>query len=428
MRKITFLSLFVSAMTFGQTITDTLVYMQYNLLNYRNITSFCTASNNGPTDKEDYMRTIVGYAQPDILAVNEIVGDGGTAARRLLDNALNQDGRNFYKQAAYTGNSNLTNMLYYNQNKLVLHAQDQIDRATNNTTLVRLIDVYELYYLDQSELDAGDTTWLVCYVAHLKASTGSANVADRAKATEAAMVYHEANYDANCNYIFSGDFNMYTSNEEGFINLTGYANRAVRFKDPINKPGSWNNSGTYASIHTQSTRTSGSCHSSGGLDDRFDIILCGQELLDNSRGVKYITGSYEAMGNDGNHFNSTIIATSNTSVPADVLTALYNMSDHLPVVMKMGVVRTMASVTERLADNYMVMTNPVENQLQWKMQIPMAGTFSIADAHGREVFVYQTEASNTWKTADVSHWNSGVYYVSFITDSGQVIRRKIIKT
>ena len=262
-------------MTFGQTITDTLVYMQYNLLNYRNITSFCTASNNGPADKEDYMRTIVGYAQPDILAVNEIVGDGGTAARRLLDNALNQDGRNFYKQAAYTGNSNLTNMLYYNQNKLVLHAQDQIDRATNNTTLVRLIDVYELYYLDQSELDAGDTTWLVCYVAHLKASTGSANVADRAKATEAAMVYHEANYDANCNYIFSGDFNMYTSNEEGFINLTGYANRAVRFKDPINKPGSWNNSGTYASIHTQSTRTSGSCHSSGGLHDRFDIILCG---------------------------------------------------------------------------------------------------------------------------------------------------------
>lgn len=427
MRKITLLALFSTFFTFGQNIADTLVYMQYNLLNYRNITDFCTVANNRPSDKEGYMNTIIGYSQPDILAVNEMVADGGTAAKRLLDNALNKQGRNYYKQASYTANSNLSNMLYYNANKLVLHSQDQIDRGLNGTTLTRLIDVYELYYLDQSELDAGDTTWLVCYVAHLKASTGSANVALRATATEAAMKYHEDNYDASKNYIFSGDFNTYTSNEQGFINMVGYSNRTVRFKDPINKPGSWNNNGSFASVHTQSTRVSGSCHSGGGLDDRFDFVLCGQELLDNERGIGYVSGSYTALGNDGNRFNSTITSTGNNSVPSDVLTALYNMSDHLPVVMKMTVSRTMASVTEKLANNYLVMSNPINNQLHWKMQLPVSGTLRIIDATGKEVHTQQIVPSSEWYTSDVSDWAKGAYYASFTTTDGQVIRKKLIK-
>jgi endonuclease/exonuclease/phosphatase family metal-dependent hydrolase len=427
MRNITVLAVFATLFTLGQNVNDTLVYMQYNLLNYRNISNFCTASNNNPSDKEGYMNTIVSHVKPDIIAVNEIVGDGGTAAKRLIDNALNKDGRNYYKQANYTGNSNLTNMLYYNKNKLALHRQDQIDRALNGTTLVRLIDVYELYYVDQSELDQGDTTWLVCYVAHLKASTGSANVTQRANATEAVMKYHEDNYNANRSYIFSGDFNMYTSNEQGFINLLGYSNKAVRFKDPINKPGSWNNSGNFSSIHTQSTRASGSCHSGGGLDDRFDFILCGQELLDNERGMGYVSGSYVAVGNDGQQFNGNITDAGNTSVPSNVLNALYNMSDHLPVTIKITINRTMASITEKLANNYLVMTNPIENQMHWKMQLPIAGILRVMDLHGKEVFTEQVKPSSEWYTTDVSSWINGVYYASFTTGDGQVIRRKLMK-
>ena len=427
MRKIIFFALFASLIGFGQTVTDTLVYMQYNILNYRNYSDFCTISNNSHVDKEGYMSTIVDYAKPDIIAVNEMVADGGTAAKRFLDNALNQDGRDYYKQADYTANSNLCNMLYFNQNKLVLHSQDQIDRGLNGTTLTRLIDVFELYYLDQSELDAGDTTWLVCYVAHLKASSGSANVALRATATEAAMKYHEDNYDGNKNYIFSGDFNMYTSNEQGFINMLGHSNRTIRFKDPINKPGSWNNSGTFASVHTQSTRTSGSCHSGGGLDDRFDFVLCGEELLDNSRGIEYITGSYRALGNDGNHFNSNLNSGTNNSVPSAVLNALYQMSDHLPIEIKMGITRSIASVTEKLANNYLVMSNPIDNQLHWRMQLPVAGTLRVIDAQGKEVFVQDVLAGSEWYTSDVSDWSMGAYYASFTTADGQVVRRKLIK-
>ncbi len=427
MRKITIFALFASLLSFGQNVTDTLVYMQYNILNYRNYSDFCTVSNNSHVDKDGHMSTIVDYAKPDIIAVNEMVADGGTSARRFLDNALNKDGRDYYKQANYTANSSLCNMLYYNKNKLVLHAQDQIDRGLNGTTLTRLIDVYELYYLDKSELEAGDTTWLVCYVAHLKASTGSANVTLRSTATAAAMKYHEDNYDANKSYIFSGDFNVYTSNEQGFINLVGYSNRDVRFKDPIGKSGSWNNNGNFASVHTQSTRVSGSCHSGGGLDDRFDFVLCGQELLDNERGLGYVSGSYTAMGNDGKRFNSTITSSGNASVPTNVLSALYAMSDHLPVTIQMTVTRTMASVTEKIANNYLVMSNPIQNQLNWKMQLPVSGTLRIIDATGKEVFVEHITPGTAWHTTDVSMWAKGAYYASFTATDGQVIRKKLVK-
>lgn len=427
MRKITLFCLFLAAYSYGQSITDTLVYMQYNVLNYRNITDFCTVSNNNPNSKEGYMRTLISYINPDIIALNEMAGDGGTAARRMLDNGLNANGINYYKQAAYTGNSSLTNMLYYNENKLALHSQDQIERGLNGSRLTRLVDVYNLYYLDQSQLEAGDTIWLTCYVTHFKASTGSTNVALRATAAAAVMDYHETNYDASRNYIISGDFNMYTSNEQGFINLVGYPNRTVRFRDPINKPGSWNNSGTYASIHTQSTRTTGGCHSGGGLDDRFDFVLCGQELIDNDRGMEYIPGSYTAVGNDGNQFNGQLTVAGNTSAPAKVIDALFNLSDHLPVTVKLGINRTTASVMEATVANDIVITNPVEETLYLKMQLPANGELTVRDLQGKVVEEITLSVRDTWITKNVSLWAKGTYYVTFWNENGTTVHKKIVK-
>jgi hypothetical protein len=426
MRKITILALVLAASASAQSITDTLTFMHYNVLNYRNYSTFCTVSNNSHLKKDGYMSTIVGYIKPDIITVNEMAGDG-ISPTRLLENSLNKDGRDFYKQCAYSANSSLCNMLYYNQNKLALYKQDKIDRAANGAFLVRQIDAYTLYYLDNSELEAGDTTWLTVYVAHFKASSGSANVTERAVATTAVMDYHEENYNTAHNYILSGDFNMYTSNEQGFINLIADDNRAIRFKDPINKPGSWNNSGTYASIHTQSTRSSGSCHSGGGLDDRFDFILCGDELLTYTRGIAYVPGSYKAVGNDGNHFNSDINAGTNSSVPSNVLTALYEMSDHLPVEIKMGISRTIANVSEKHIDNFLVVSNPVGNQLHWRMQLPQSGTLSVIDIHGKEVMNQRLSATSTWMTSDVSEWSKGTYYLTFTASNGDVLRRKVVK-
>lgn len=411
----------------AQSETDTLNIMHYNVLNYRNITSFCTVNNNSPASKEGYMNTIVGYAMPDIITVNELAGDGGTAAKRLLDNALNKDGRKYYKQCTYNANSNLCNMLYYNQNKLVLYKQDKIERAVNNSFLVRLIDVYTLYYLDEKKLAQGDTTFMVFYVGHLKAGSSSSDKDERADATEAIMKYHEERYDRT-NYFICGDFNIQTSSEECYQNLIAHSNTALRFHDPLGRNASWNNNGTYAFLHTQSTRSSSNgCASSGGLDDRFDFILCGQEVLENDYGVGYIAGSYNALGNDSKHFNQSIISSSNTSVPATVLSALYNMSDHLPVVMKVGVGRSLSSARDLGIDNYLILNNPVVDRLNWKLQAPTEGSLEIRDMQGKLVYAQAIDPTSAWQSSDLRSLVQGTYTVTFRTQSGASLHRKIVK-
>jgi len=427
MRKLLIATLFISVAGMGQSITDTIGFMHYNVLNYRNITTYCTANNNNPTTKDGYMKTIVGHLLPDIITVNEMAGDGGTAAKRLLDNALNKDGRNYYKQCNYAANSSLCNMLYYNRNKFALYAQDKIERAPNNSFLVRLIDVYTLYYRDQSELDAGDTTFLTIYVTHLKAGSTSSDKVERKEMADAIMAYHEDNYGTS-NYFIAGDFNIQSSDETSYTALVNNANTNIRFYDPIERSGEWNKDSKFAKIHTQSTQSSSNgCASSGGMDDRFDFVLCGKEVIDNTNGVGYIPGTYEAVGNDGKHFDSNIKSPANNSVPSNVLTALSGMSDHLPVYLKIGIGRTTASVNDYKIENYLIINNPVNNLLYWKLQTPANGFLELRDVQGKLMINQVVSSNQSWIQNDVSNLSRGTYYAAFTSDNGQVVRRKIVK-
>jgi endonuclease/exonuclease/phosphatase family metal-dependent hydrolase len=56
-------------------------------------------------------------------------------------------------------------------------------------------------------------------------------------------------------YLFMGDFNLKTSSEAAWQSMTNSSYSAYNFVDPINTPGSWNNSSTYANIHTGQTHT-----------------------------------------------------------------------------------------------------------------------------------------------------------------------------
>jgi hypothetical protein len=68
------------------------------------------------------------------------------------------------------------------------------------------------------------------------------------------------------------------------------------------------------------------------MDDRFDFIFMNRHLLNDSAGIRYIPGTYKAIGNDGLHYNTNINSPpANNSVPPDVLAALFLASDHLPV-------------------------------------------------------------------------------------------------
>jgi hypothetical protein len=303
---------------------DTVVVMHYNLMYYDKYTEYCTASNNNVDSKDGYLTAILAYLKPDILTVNEVNGSIASV-ERILVNTLNVNGETKYRRANFSG-SYLVNMLYYNSDKLALKSQAYINTSPRQT------DVYRLY-LKSDKLYQGDTVFLTCLVTHLKAGTNASDEADRANAAQGIMSYINAN-NISGNVLVMGDMNLYGASEQAFINLTTTTASGFRFYDPIDKVGGWHESSTYKAIHTQSTHTqSTGCHSTGGFDDRFDFILSSNSLLQGSNGIRFF--NYRAVGQDGKRFNQSLLSPENTSIPTPIVNALYNMSDHLPVVMKL---------------------------------------------------------------------------------------------
>ena len=306
---------------------DTIKVMHYNLLYYDKIIYSCDETNNNVNDKNIYLNTIIDHYQPDIFTVNEMNGSVNSVDL-LLNNALNVNGENRYQRATYTGNF-LINMLYFNTDKLVLKHQSHI------LTSPRQTDVYTLYAKTDNLLD-GDTVFLTCIVTHLKAGNGTEEANERALASQQIMNYIK-NRNLQGNIMLMGDLNLYNSDELAFQYFLTETQNGVQLLDPVDAIGWWNNNDYFADYHTQSTHTYGDCHSGGGMDDRFDFILTSTHLLDGTRGAKYVENSYWALGQDGNRFNGTISSPTNYTLPSSVIDALYNMSDHLPVTLKINV-------------------------------------------------------------------------------------------
>ncbi len=53
----------ISASSFAQ-LKDTISVMTYNLMYYREVTSFCTSTNNNTSTKENAMEDIIDYKVP----------------------------------------------------------------------------------------------------------------------------------------------------------------------------------------------------------------------------------------------------------------------------------------------------------------------------------------------------------------------------
>lgn len=307
---------------------DTLRVMSYNLTNYGNNISPCTAANNGLTLKNPAFKTIVKHIKPDILGVCEM-NTNPLIAGSFLSNVLNTDGVSEFVRSAVASepSGTITSVLFYNGDKMALAYQSKAQ------TQYRLTHHFRLY-MKTEELAQGDTLWLNVLLCHLKAGTASSDVSDRASMALAIRNYLNT-FPKKENCIIMGDFNFYRSSEAGFQTLTAASpNPVYQFQDPINRVGTWTGNSSFADVHTQCPRTdnNGGCYSGGGLDDRFDFILMNRHLLNDSAGIRYIPGSYKVPGNDGQHFNSSINnPPANTSVPSPVLSALFLASDHLPV-------------------------------------------------------------------------------------------------
>jgi len=270
----------------------------YNILNYSD-------ESRNPDFKK-----VLDEIEPDIVVVQEILTQYGVNVFRsgvlgdefeagTFINGYDTDNAIFYKDSLFTFISNI--------------AISTALRDINEFTLVHNF--------------SGDT--LIIYSIHLKASSGGTN--EQKRLAEVNVLRNVTdNLPAGTNFMVIGDFNIYYANEPAYQKLINQSTSGY-FLD-TQPAGNWHNNITYASIHTQSTCLSGCPNggSSGGLDDRFDMMLFSQAVSDTG-GITYVNDSYVPFGNDGQHFNIAINDPPFNIITQQVADALYNASDHLPV-------------------------------------------------------------------------------------------------
>jgi hypothetical protein len=428
MRKIISLILCFLAVTLvaqNQTVT----FMTYNLMYFRASSSPCTHTET-PSQRAAHLETIFDFVKPEIFLVNEL-GSTPTNADLILSSMINVNGVSKYNKASYSNNSfsSLVNMLFFDTTVVELYQQDRIEEDLNNQDLVRVLDVYTLYYKDPGLKLGADTIYLTIVGAHLKAGSGTADQIQRRSAVEALMDYLENNFPSS-NVLFAGDFNIYRNSEPAYQELVSLSDTSVRFNDPINQPGNWNNNANYSSIHTQSTHSSSSgCHSGGGCDDRFDFILASNAVMNGNKGVEYKLNSYKTLGQDGNHFNQSINNGSNSSAPANIIDALYNLSDHLPVYADFEFKASGIGLSELSSQLAIRFNNPASQTLSIQLEQAYAETIriEIIDLSGKTVQRSQLKKGETRMSLDCASWNKGLYLLRFSDSKGGITTKKLIK-
>jgi exonuclease III len=403
---------------------DTIKIMQYNLLYYGDYWA-CPEEINDISAKTEYLKTIISYVRPDIFTVNEI-DDEATDHTFLLNNVFLLNGfPNYSKGTTSTGNQ-----IFYNNDKFTFYDRDYVDSYPSD------IDIFKFHY-NSPDAEVVD---LYCAVAHLKAGNEAGDLTERVNSTNNLMAWIYAYYGAK-NILFMGDFNLYTADEVAYQNVINYSDINTRFYDPINMPGDWNNNYSYRYIHTQSTHLNadpitGACPSLGGMDDRFDFILISNNIKNNLNKISYKTGTYKAVGQDGNHYNNNINSGSNTSVPANVLNALFYNSDHLPVYLELIIDQTPTVNIEEISTKSLdiKIQNPVSDYLNFTIYINDILTsdnfkIEVYNLLGNKVFDGNIEKQQNVIEYEipVSDFQSGLYILRIYDDKNYFYQEKFIK-
>ncbi len=271
--------------------------------------------------REAYFRTVINKLDPDVLVVQEMTSQAG--ANQFLSRVMNYTYPSKYAAAGFTDGPDSDNAMFYKKSTISYLARKQI------ATDLRDISIYRVKIISGLGLN---TEFRICSV-HFKSGTSSSDKVQREY--EANLLRNYLNSLSSTSvFLVCGDFNSYTSSDPAFVELNeSRTDNDGRCKDPINKLGSWHDNSIYAKYHTQSSRaTAFGGGASGGLDDRFDLILV--PYTDRSSLI-YKSGSYKAYGNDGLHFNKSVNSGTNSSVGTTIANALYNASDHLPITIEL---------------------------------------------------------------------------------------------
>jgi endonuclease/exonuclease/phosphatase family metal-dependent hydrolase len=381
--------------------------LSYNVLNYPN--------PDYDDHRADTLRKIIDFYTPDIFLMQELKSAAGL--QTLLDVAFNHSGETAFASGTWlsqVSNPNtswpLQQNVIYNTQKLTLLEESYL------LTVHRDLNLFKFLVNDENLSLHQDSTFVYAFSIHLKSSQGGANVQARRDMVEVLTDYL-ATLEADATVIVAGDFNVYSSMETGYQLLIN-PNNALPLKDPINTPGNWHDNASFSDVHTQSTRVSqiNEDGAGGGMDDRFDFILLSGPVFNEDARVKYIDGTYENLGNTGNCFNQRLIDCTGGSIPSDVVYAMYQMSDHLPVKLEMEVHLPSTSTTRQNNERLRALTgsNLVRNQLavSAKGVHEIQGSYSIVNSSGHEVYRSQTAPV---PTLDIytGHLSPGLYLLVF---------------
>jgi len=270
------------------------------------------SDNDG--DRVDEFQFIFEASNPDILLMQEIEDVGGA---EIILEALNANA-DLYSMAPFINGYDTDNALYFRDSLVTFISQDTIDTALRE---------FSEYIVEVG----GHEVRL--YGAHLKAGNGATNQNRRFDEAVILRSYLDE-LDPATEFILMGDMNVSSSSEPSYQHLVrDRVDNDGRVRDLVDSTlvGSWRNNPAFASIHSQSPRTTSfKGGATGGMDDRFDFIFSSYDLNDGER-IEFIEGTYTVFGNDGQHFNTSILDGPNLVVSAEVAQALHDASDHLPV-------------------------------------------------------------------------------------------------
>ena len=91
--------------------------------------------------------------------------------------------------------------------------------------------------------------------------------------------------------------------------------------------------------------------------------------------MRVLPESYHALGQDGNRFNGSIVSPQNDAIPANVAQALYNMSDHVPVIADFAIDATVG-VADYREDFLFKVVNPVRDHVDIMLHAPQTDTYT----------------------------------------------------
>lgn len=385
----------------------TVKVMSYNVLNF---------PTGDIPNREDTLKSIVNFVEPDLLLLQELKTEAGLndiAAVSFEDFEDTYAASTFIPQVSNPNTSwPLQQGIVYNTRVFGLAEETVV------TSTYRDFNRYKLFFNDIELSTGADTTFLYVYVTHLKSSQGEENEQLRLEMVE-DFVEHLATVPSDIMVLLGGDFNVYTSDEPAYQLLLD-ANNPIQFLDPIDAPGNWHSSSyPFKQVLTQSTRANQIFNdgAGGGLDDRFDFVLASANLFDSASPIQYVQDSYEALGNNGDCYNGDILdCMPNDQVPDDIMTALYYMSDHLPVVFDLETPVTVGMSPRAVAQSFEFKATQQENTLGLYVQSHTndQATVRIYSVTGQLIHTEQLNITtgNSRHSITLDWLNSGYYIVN----------------